>query len=239
MNEHSVKAQNAEISPSLSQANGLSFIEDSAGIEMNSLWFEYNNEPIFQNFSAFIPQGKMSCIIGPNGAGKTTLLKLIAQILKPKQGQIHFRGFAKKQPTISYFRQFHDLDRHFPLRVMDIIGLSHADLSPWRLSFHPARHENCLKNLERLGIQDLKDNFLSELSQGQIQKVYLARFLAEESDILLLDEPFNFIDHQTQTEMLAILRTLQSAGKTIVAIIHQNPQLSIPFDHQIFIGSQS
>ena len=239
MNEHSVKAQNTELTPSSTTLNGLNFIEESPGIDIQSVGFNYDNEPLFQNFSAFIPRGKMTCIIGPNGAGKTTLLKMIAQILKPKTGQIQFRGFSKKQPTISYFRQFHALDRHFPLRVMDIVGLSHADLSPWRLSFHPARHENCLKNLERLGIQDLKDHFLSELSQGQIQKVYLARFLAEESDILLLDEPFNFIDHQTQKEMLSILRTLQSAGKTILAIIHQNPELAIPFDHQIFIGPQS
>ncbi len=239
MNQSHVKAENTESPFSPPSKGRLEFTHEQAGIEIRSLGFEYNHDPIFQRFSAFIPQGKMTCIIGANGAGKTTLLKLIAQILKPQQGQINFLGFPQRQPTISYFRQFHDLDRHFPLKVMDIIGLSHADLSPWRLSFHPAHHENCLKNLERLGIQDLKDHFLSELSQGQIQKVYLARFLAEESEILLLDEPFNFIDHQTQTEMLSILRTLKAAGKTIVAIIHQNPELAIPFDHQISLGSKS
>ncbi|MFN8944263.1 MAG: metal ABC transporter ATP-binding protein [Pseudobdellovibrionaceae bacterium] len=246
MNDQSVKDQNTTATPIPISLRGSAPLHSSSiskakwtgGIQIQDLDFRYENEMVLQKFSAFIPQGKMTCIIGSNGAGKTTLLKLIAGLLRPKCGKIEFNGFSATTPTISYFRQFHELDRQFPLRVIDIVGLSHADFTPWRLSFHPARHENCLKNLDRLGIKDLKDHFLSELSQGQIQRVYLARFLAQHSEILLLDEPFNFIDHKTQTEMLTILRELQTAGKTIIAIMHPNPQLSLPFDYQIFLGPQ-
>lgn len=227
-----------EFSPSSISKSSVPLTEKSiAGISIQGVEFKYHNEFILQNFSAFIPRGKMTCMMGANGAGKTTLLKLIAGLLKPQAGSIQFLGFPSAPPALSYFRQFHELDRDFPLRVIDIVGLSHIDFSPFRLSLHAPHNENCTKNLELLGIAHLRNAFLSQLSQGQIQRVYLARFLAEHGDILLLDEPFNFIDHKTQIEMLGILRSLQNQGKTIITIMHQNPQVTEHFDHTIQIGA--
>ncbi|MEO0092160.1 MAG: ABC transporter ATP-binding protein [candidate division WOR-3 bacterium] len=194
-------------------------------IEIKEIVFGYNEQNVLSNISVQIEQGEFFGIIGPNGAGKTTLLKLIAGLLKPYSGTIKIFGepihslpLNKRAKLLSYVPQENFF--YFNFSVLDIVLMGrHPYLKP----MERPKKIDIEKAIEALNLTDaleLKDRNIMEISSGERQRVVLARALASEPKILLLDEPTSYLDITHQIEIIKILKRLNQQGLTIIFLSH-------------------
>jgi len=197
-------------------------------IKMFDVSAGYNNEVIIKNIQMAFEAGTVTSIIGKNGCGKTTLLKTAANILRPYNGQvmidddgnwINVHALKNKEiaTRISYMPQ------HKETPNISVSGLvMHGRFPYLNFSRIPQKKDREIveKALEITGTIDLRHKNLQELSGGQRQKVYLAMVLAQDTEILFLDEPTTYLDIDHQFEILHLIDTLKKMGKTIVMVIH-------------------
>ena len=193
-------------------------------LKILNLEFRYNSVKALENIELTVNEGELVSIIGPNGAGKTTLLKCIARILKPSQGTILLENkplnkFSPKELArrISYLPQIEE--PKYPLTVLEMVLIGRTPYT----SFKPTKEdlEKVYTILKQLGIEHLAHRKVNELSGGEYRKIMLARALAQQPKILLLDEPVNHLDLKHQLEVLSLLRKLALEKHiTIIMAIH-------------------
>lgn len=190
-------------------------------IEIENLWAGYDQEAVLEDVCLTVEEGGFLAIIGPNGGGKTTLLKVILGLLEPMRGRVRLFGqdVRRGRHWVGYVPQRVEMDQAFPICVWEVAmmgrlgrrGLFH------RYTAQDARAvERALRDVE---MWDLRDRPIGELSGGQKQRVYLARALAAEPRLLLLDEPTASIDPQVRMHIYELLRALNERV-TIVLITH-------------------
>jgi zinc transport system ATP-binding protein len=195
--------------------------EEVPAIVVTDLWFSYDGYPVLENVNLSIPHGDFVSVIGPNGGGKTTLLKLILGLLRPSRGEVQVFGLnpEKARPRIGYMPQHAQLDPQFPATVMDVALMGR--LGHGR-SFGPYSKKDkdvVVKALDQVGLRDLYKKPFSSISGGQRQRLFIARALASEPDLLLLDEPTANLDVVMEGGLYELLRTL-SQNLTVVMVSH-------------------
>lgn len=201
----------------------------------------YGDKRILDGLSLSLPAGKITALLGPNGCGKSTLLKCFAKLLTPESGAIQLDG--KPLSTFSA-RQ---LSRHLALLPQQHLtpeGITVRDMvaygrSPWlslwgRLS--PDDRQRAQLAMEKTHIVDLADKRLTDLSGGQRQRAFLAMLLAQDTPVVLLDEPTTYLDINHQVELMKLLRELNHAGKTVVTVLHDLNQASRYCDHLVMLA---
>jgi len=195
--------------------------DNAAAISANGLSFSYGGPPVLEDATFTVEEGDFASIVGPNGGGKTTLIKLILGLLQPTGGSILVNGKtpAAARPRIGYMPQQAELDLSFPMSVTEIVLMGR--LQPGLRPGPHGREDRRLAAtmLETLGLEDVARRSLGELSGGQRQRVLIARALACEPDILLLDEPTAHLDVHQEDEFLEILRDLNQR-MTVVMVSH-------------------
>jgi len=194
-------------------------------VEIKDVSFSYNGQIAIQNVNLTVRQGDFTAMIGPNGGGKTTLVKLILGLLKPARGQIRVLGRPanKSSHHIGYVPQDIHLNRNFPITVTDIVLM--GKLKPpkikrirWRRNVAKDRRE-AVEVLDQMEMAAYADSKISELSGGQRQRVLIARALAAQPQLLLLDEPTASIDTNGQAEFFRLLKELNKEI-TILVVSH-------------------
>ncbi|MBN1165919.1 MAG: ABC transporter ATP-binding protein [Methanospirillaceae archaeon] len=195
------------------------------GIEMKNITFGYReNHNVLDGFSCLFRDTCITGIIGPNGCGKTTSLKIMAGYLKPSQGEILYNGRPAdlvSMTEMARIRAVVEQKVHSPFSfpVYDFVMLGRTPyLKPFE-SEHDSDHEIVFTSLSRTNTLHLKDNKIDALSGGELQRVMIARALAQESEYLMLDEPTSHLDVRQQLELMALLRSLKEK-KTIIMVIH-------------------
>lgn len=192
-------------------------------ISIRDLSFSYGNDVVLQDVSATIETSKLSVILGKNGSGKSTLLRIIAGLLPFKQGEIDLNGIALKKmklseraKTFGFLGQKHKAV--FPFTVHQVVLTGRAGY----VTFVPGASDVSVADnvLAKVGIQHLRDRIYTELSGGEQQLVMIARVLAQEPKILLLDEPTTHLDFCNQIRLLTLLKELTASGLTIIAVLH-------------------
>ncbi|MEP0963308.1 MAG: metal ABC transporter ATP-binding protein [Roseobacter sp.] len=200
----------------------------------------YGQKPAVFSVDMAVQVGAMTAIIGPNGAGKSTLLKAALGILKPLAGRSMIFGqpVSKSRNRLAYVPQRASVDWDFPTRVIDVVlmGLypSLGLLGRVR-AHHRDQAQDCL---QRVGMEDFSDRQIGALSGGQQQRVFLARALAQNADLYLLDEPFAGVDAATEKAIIAVLKSLRDAGKTVVAVHHDLNTVREYFEHVFLINTR-
>ena len=191
-------------------------------IEVSQVSFGYiRAEPALKNVSFTVKPGEFVGIIGPNGGGKTTLLKLLMGFLPPWKGKISIFG---KKPTdypngIAYVPQALDTDRQFPISVLDLVLEGRLSRLPWWGSFSKVDREAALHALEQVKLSDFRHHSFGKLSGGQAQRALIARALAQNPEVLLLDEPMSYVDMESEADIYDILTQIQ--GKiTCLMVTH-------------------
>ncbi|KAF0238357.1 MAG: zinc transport system ATP-binding [Prolixibacteraceae bacterium] len=176
-------------------------------IKIVNLTVGYDKTPVLKGVNLEIFDNDFLGVIGPNGGGKTTLLKAILGLLKPFEGKIEFRNDiqGKKKP-IGYLPQVRHIDRKFPITVFDVVKSGLMMLNGSKSSVSVKQRVNDLLN--EMGIFEIKDKAIGELSGGQMQRVYLCRALISNPKILILDEPDTFVDNRFEGELYEKLRIL-------------------------------
>ena len=226
-------------------------MQKHVAIEIKNLYFAYKKEIVLENLNLEIKEGEYIAVIGPNGGGKSTFLKIIAGLVSPAKGQIRIFGKDIKSEIIGYLPQMTDFALDLPIRVIDVV--LQGRLKQKKLFFCEKDYEISFATMKKIGIFELKDRKISELSGGQRQKVLLARALVSKPKILLLDEPTASIDVEGQEEIYTILKNL-SLTKIVVShdirilfegveriayinkklFMHQNPELSLSLTKEHF-----
>lgn len=206
-------------------------------LKVKNLSFSYSGVKVLENINFNLEKGKIYILLGKNGSGKSTLIKLIANILKFKNGEIYFENkkinelnpkeFSKK---IAYLAQENNF--FYDLSVYEIVKMGRYAQKNKNKEFE----KNLILNaLLETGVLELKDRNINELSGGQRQRVLISRLLCQDSPLILLDEPISFLDLKYQREVLKILKKLKSKNKTILMILHDLNLASEFADEIIFI----
>jgi manganese/zinc/iron transport system ATP- binding protein len=207
-------------------------------LALRGVTVSYGDRPAVFSVDATFPPRAMSAIVGPNGAGKSTLLKAALGVIPRLSGQVHVYGqpIDQARARIAYVPQRASVDWDFPTTALDVVrmGLYRKVGLLGRLSGPMTdRARSCL---DRVGMADFGDRQIGQLSGGQQQRVFLARALAQDADLYLLDEPFAGVDAATERAMIDVLHGLRSAGKAVVAVHHDLATVRDYFDHVFLIN---
>ncbi|MBE6357633.1 MAG: ABC transporter ATP-binding protein [Lentisphaerae bacterium] len=190
-------------------------------IEIRNMSFGYTpGITVLKDVSFCIPSGSSGCIVGPNGGGKSTLLKLMLGLLSPTTGTIRIAGKTpvKSRSRIGYMPQYHQLDASFPASVLEVAMMGR--ITPFTFFRHSKKdRQKALQALETVGIADLADRSFAGLSGGQRQRVLIARALAGDPELLLLDEPTANIDPGAEEKFYATLNELRKQ-MTVITVSH-------------------
>jgi zinc transport system ATP-binding protein len=188
-------------------------------VEMENISFKMNGRPILENINFSINDRDFIAIIGPNGGGKTTLIKIILGLSKPNTGTVRVFGRSppKSSDLIGYLPQHVSFDPDFPINVFETVmsGRYHGIFK----SYTNSDREQVLNVLEEVEMLDMKNRQISQLSGGQMQRVFIARALVREPRLLLLDEPMASIDPEMQSSFYPLLARLREK-MAIILVSH-------------------
>jgi zinc transport system ATP-binding protein len=190
-------------------------------ISVAHLWAGYNHEPVLEDINLSLRELDFVGLIGPNGGGKTTLLKVLLGILEPTRGQVRIMGKTAREGRrcVGYVPQSVDFDRDFPVRVWDVALMGRLGRRGLLERYTAEDEEAVADKLRAVEMWHLRDRAIGELSGGQRQRVYIARALAAEPPILLLDEPMASVDPQASVQLYELLRDLNQQV-TILLVSH-------------------
>jgi zinc transport system ATP-binding protein len=194
-------------------------------VELAGVYASYRDRLVLEDVSLAIPRGNFLAIIGPNGSGKTTLLKVILGLIRPDAGEVRVFGRAPwrlegERARIGYCPQGQSVDVNFPVRAGEVVLMGRYGRIG--LLRRPAAEDRAAarRTMERVGVADLAERPIARLSSGQRQRVFLARALVAEPELLLLDEPTTGVDVASSESLYELLRGLHRQGITIVVVSH-------------------
>jgi iron complex transport system ATP-binding protein len=216
----------------------------SAAIEVRNISFAYGSRPVLRGVQLQVEGGEMIGVLGPNGSGKTTLLKILSGVLRP-EGEVTVRGkalrdYGKRQLSKIFAVVPQESRVQFPFTVAEVVLMGRASRHS-ALALESKRDLDvaraCLELTETL---PLSERYLHELSGGEKQRVFIARALAQEPEILLLDEPAAFLDLKHQLQTFTLLRRLnRERGLTIIAALHDLNLAALFFPRLILLRDGS
>lgn len=182
----------------------------------------YRDRLALSGVSFTVPSGEIMAILGPNGAGKSTLIKAMLELIPRVSGKAEFFGkhLSRVRKRIAYMPQSASIDWDFPARVKDVVLMGTYTHLGWLRRPGKKEHQAALAAMEQLDISDLANRQISELSGGQKQRTFVARALAANADLLVMDEPFAGVDMKSEKTILQVLRSLASSGKTVLLVHH-------------------
>lgn len=225
----------------VSTASASSNSQPVAAISVDHISVIYNNgHSAIEDISFEIPQGSITALVGINGSGKSTLFKAIMGFVNCHQGQVSIQGLpvrkALKKNHIAYVPQNEDIDWDFPVLVEDVVMMGRfGHMNMLRIP-KAADHQWVDKALTKVNMQDFKKRQIGELSGGQRKRVFLARALAQESSVILLDEPFTGVDVTTEEQIIRLLKALAEQGKAILVSTHNLGSVPEFCDHTVLIN---
>ena len=213
---------------------------EPACLTLDHVTVAYRGRPVLEDVTMAIPHGGQVAVVGPNGAGKSTLFKALVGLLPLRAGRIELRDRdpdAAAEP-IAYVPQREEIDWSFPVTVADVVMMGRYGRLGWLRRPRAADREVVARCLEELSIADLAARAVGDLSGGQQQRVFLARALAQEPHVLLLDEPFTGVDVNAKEALLELLDRLRRLGITVLVSTHDMQTASQRFAHVALLNGR-
>ncbi|PRY65744.1 manganese/iron transport system ATP-binding protein [Vreelandella songnenensis] len=220
-----------------------------AAIEVQGLYAAYQRQTVLENINLVFPTGKWTAIVGPNGAGKSTLFHVLTGSMKALEGRVNAFGEPigkhRRAGQIAYMAQREAIEWDFPVSVWDtVMGGRYGHMRKdalWRRllpsRWHHVRHAEAVHDaLVAVDMREHAARPIGALSGGQKKRVLLARALAQQASILLLDEPLAGVDPPSEKLILAVLRREREAGKTVIMVTHDMPGARLYVDHVVLIN---
>ena len=208
-------------------------------IEVHNLTVSYAKKPVLWNVDFELPQNKLMGLIGPNGSGKTTLLKTIMDLLKPDCGYVKIFGQSLDQVRnqVSYVPQRESVDWDFPASVREVVEMGRYNSKKIFKKLNKEDHQLVDEALTKVGMSDFANRQIGQLSGGQQQRVFLARALARNATLYILDEPFTGIDATTEEIILELLQSMVKDGKSVLVVHHDLQTAGLYFDHLTMLNT--
>lgn len=212
--------------------------QEPPALEIHDLTVAYQRKPVLWGIDVEVGAGKLVGIVGPNGAGKSTLIKAAMGLLPLSSGWVEVFGKPLKDnlKRVGYVPQREDIDWDFPVTVADVVLMGrYGHLGVFQ---RPKKrdHEIARECLAKVKMLPFADRQIANLSGGQQQRVFLARALAQESDLYFMDEPFAGVDASTEDAIITLLRELRDSGKTLFVVHHDLATAADYFDQLLLLN---
>lgn len=209
-------------------------------LEVRDLTAGYGGRPAIHGVTFAIPPGKMVGVVGPNGAGKSTLFKAVLGLIPVLQGRIllHDADAGRQRAMMGYLPQLDDIQHTFPVSVSDVVMMGRYPRIGWGRRPKPEDRSAVRRALERVDLPNHAHAQIGSLSGGQLQRALLARVLAQDPHVLLLDEPVSGVDPTTQHAIFGVLEQLRDEGKTVVVATHDLNCVIERFDQVLCLGGR-
>lgn len=207
-------------------------------IDVHDLTVAYQHRPVLWDIDVAFPEGQLIAVVGPNGAGKSTLIKAILGLVPLASGRVQIFGMPIRQGRrlVAYVPQRESVDWDFPTTALDVVLMGRYGHLPLFGRPRKRDHEIAKNCLDKVGMADLANRQISQLSGGQQQRVFLARALAQQTQVYLMDEPFAGVDAATEKAIVDLLRELRAQGSTVVVVHHDLQTVPEYFDSVLLIN---
>jgi zinc/manganese transport system ATP-binding protein len=205
-------------------------------IALSNVVLSHDRHPAVHHLSGCFVPGSLTAIAGPNGAGKSTLLRAVAGLHRLDEGTID-RG-SLRPSDIALLPQASTLDRAFPLTCRDVVALGHWGRAGAFRPITRAMRDAAEDALRRTGMAASATRPIGALSAGQFQRVLFARLLVQDAPVILLDEPFTALDYRTAADLLAVIRAWHTAGKTVIAVLHDLELIRREFPETLLLARE-
>ncbi len=211
-----------------------------APLSIHGLTVGYGRQPVLWGVDYDVPAASLVAIVGPNGAGKSTLIKAVLGLLPLASGSVRFWGepLRAERRRVGYVPQRGSVDWDFPVSVEEVVTMGRYGMLGWLRPVARRHREAALACLEQVGMTEFAGRQISQLSGGQQQRVFLARALAQESDLYFMDEPFAGVDAATETALVEVMRRLKAEGKTVVVVHHDLSTVPEYFDDVLLLNGR-
>lgn len=215
-------------------------MENDKIIEAHDLTVLYGNKPALWNVDFTLPSEKVIGIMGPNGSGKSTLLKSIMGIIEPSSGftKVYDQSIDEVRDRVSYVPQRQEIDWDFPASVWDIVSMGRFNKRGLFKKLNAEDEHVISQCLEKVNMLSFAKRQISQLSGGQQQRVFLARALAQEGELIMMDEPFAGVDISTEEMIIELLKEMKDQGKTLVVVHHDLHTARSYFDHLVLLNTR-
>jgi manganese/iron transport system ATP-binding protein len=206
-------------------------------LDVQNLTVRYNGRVALEGINFHLHEGERIAVVGPNGAGKSTLFKVVSGVLQPSTGEVNIFGSRPRgHVCIAYIPQRSQVDWSFPVSVADVVMMGRSaklGLLNWP---HKKDWEYVHRALEIVELSDLASRQIGQLSGGQQQRMFIARALAQEAELMLMDEPLSGLDTPSQEGLLNLLDTLQDQNVTVMVATHDLDQAARHFDRIMLLN---
>ena len=209
-------------------------------LEIQHLSVNYRRVQALEGVCLALIPGELAGLIGPNGAGKSTLLKAILGLVPVQAGQILFQGrpLQQQRQRVAYVPQRSRIDWDYPITVWNVVMMARTASTGWLRQPNTQARRIAAAALERVDMWDLRNRQIGQLSGGQQQRVFLARALAQQPDLFLLDEPFNGVDKKTQAILSQLFTDLKTQGKTLMVCSHEWGETLNQYDRLLLLNQR-
>ena len=209
-------------------------------IEAHNLTVLYGRKPAIWNVDFKLPEGQVIGIMGPNGSGKSTLLKSIMGVVTPTTGytKVYDQELNQVRHKVSYVPQRQEIDWDFPASVWDIVSMGRFHVRGLFKRLTSEDNDIIQESLEKVNMLGFAKRQISQLSGGQQQRVFLARAIAQQGELFLMDEPFAGVDIATEEMIVDLLKEMKDQGKTLVIVHHDLHTAQSYFDHLVLMNTR-
>ena len=207
-------------------------------IEVHDLTVTYQHRPVLWDVDLDFPEGRLIAVVGPNGAGKSTLIKAVMGLVPLASGYVKIFGqpLQRARNAIAYVPQRESVDWDFPTHALDVVLMGRYGHLPLFGRPRKRDREIAMQSLAKVGMADFAHRQISQLSGGQQQRIFLARALAQQTRIYLMDEPFAGVDATTEKAIISLLRELREQGSTVVCVHHDLQTIPEYFDWVLLLN---
>lgn len=206
-------------------------------LDLSEVSYRYGVKEALAGVSFSVHCGQRLALLGPNGAGKSTLIRLLAGLLKPQSGTLQWRehDLSEARREVAYLPQVDGHQRHFPIRVRDVVAMGRFPHLGNLKRFGKIDRQKIDEAITTMNLESIANRQIDQLSGGQQQRTFIARALAQEAHVLLLDEPFNGLDIESRCHLSDSLIDLSSSGHLIIASHHQLESVTEIFTHALVL----
>jgi len=210
-------------------------------LEIRRMTVSYGGRPVLWDVDASFPAGALSAVVGPNGAGKSTLLKAALGLIPADAGQtlVDGRPVGAVRDRVAYVPQRDAVDWDFPITVREVVEMGRYAETGWFRRVRRADAAIVDDCLDRVGMAGYGGRQIGQLSGGQRQRIFIARALAQQAPLMVMDEPFAGVDARTEASLLDLLGTLRDEGRSVVVVHHDLGTVRAAFDWALLLNVRS
>ncbi|WP_135556115.1 metal ABC transporter ATP-binding protein [Paenibacillus cymbidii] len=200
----------------------------------------YRKQPVLRDVSLEVPEGKLVGIVGPNGAGKSTLIKAALGLIPRLTGEVTVYGkpYKEQRKLVGYVPQRESVDWDFPTNALDVVMMGRYGQLGWFRRPGAKERALAMEALRKVGMDGYAGRQISQLSGGQQQRIFLARALAQDARLYLMDEPFVGVDAATEKAIVSLLNELKEQGKTVLVVHHDLATVTEYFDWVLLLNAE-